>query len=45
MPGHSHAMREASVSDLAHRNALITLEALAASALRLATEASLRGAL
>lgn len=45
VPGHSHAMREASVSDLAHRNALITIEALAECALRLATDASLRKAL
>ncbi|MGH2499714.1 MAG: amidohydrolase [Candidatus Limnocylindria bacterium] len=36
--GHSHAMREASVSELAHRNALITTEALAAAALKLAAE-------
>lgn len=34
--GHSHAWREAAATDLAHDNALITVEALAAAALRLA---------
>ena len=42
IPGHSEQMRDASVSDLAHRNALITAEALGAAAVRVATEKSLR---
>jgi amidohydrolase len=45
--GHSHAMREASASDLAHTNAMITAEVLATVAVRIATDpaarASLRG--
>jgi len=40
--GHSIAMREACVTDLAHRNAMITTEALAATALRLASDGALR---
>jgi amidohydrolase len=40
--GHSHVMREASVSELAHRNALIVAETLAATARRLASDAVLR---
>jgi metal-dependent amidase/aminoacylase/carboxypeptidase family protein len=40
--GHSNAMREASISDLAHANAIITTEALAAAARRVATDAALR---
>jgi metal-dependent amidase/aminoacylase/carboxypeptidase family protein len=40
--GHSDAMREASVTDLGHQNALITAEALGAAAVRLATDRSLR---
>jgi amidohydrolase len=40
--GHSDAMREACVTDLAHRNALITAEALGASAVRVATDRALR---
>src|SRR5207249_553397 len=35
-------MREASISDLAHRNAMITAEALGAAAVRVATDGSLR---
>jgi hypothetical protein len=35
-------MREASASDLAHRNALIVVEALGAAAHRVASDASLR---
>ena len=42
IPGHSHEMRDASVSKLAHRNALITAEALGAAAVRVATDRSLR---
>ena len=42
IPGHSDQMREASVSDLAHRNAMITAEALGAAAVRVATDGSLR---
>jgi len=40
--GHSDAMRDASASDLAHRNALLVVEALAAAACRVASDASLR---
>ncbi len=40
--GHNHAMREASVTDLAHRNALIVVNALAAAARRIATDERLR---
>jgi amidohydrolase len=40
--GHSDAMRDACVTDLAHRNALLVVEALAAATLRLASDASLR---
>ena len=40
--GHSDAMREASASDLAHRNALLVVEALGAAAHRVASDASVR---
>jgi len=40
--GHSDAMREACVTDLAHANALVTAEALGATARRVATDAELR---
>ncbi|HET8569901.1 MAG TPA: amidohydrolase [Candidatus Limnocylindria bacterium] len=42
IPGHSHEMRDASVTDLAHANALVTVEVLAAAAVRLATDHGLR---
>jgi len=42
IPGHSHVMRESSVTDLAHRNAMITAEILAAAAVRMATDGALR---
>jgi hypothetical protein len=42
IPGHSEQMRDASISELAHRNALITAEVLGAAAVRLATDKSLR---
>ncbi|TMC71913.1 MAG: M20 family metallopeptidase [Chloroflexi bacterium] len=42
IPGHSDQMREASITDLAHRNAMITAEALGAAAVRVATDGSLR---
>ncbi|MDQ2914541.1 MAG: amidohydrolase [Chloroflexota bacterium] len=42
VPGHSEQMRDASVSDLAHRNAMITAEVLGAAAVRVATDKSLR---
>jgi amidohydrolase len=42
VPGHSDEMREASITDLAHRNAIITAEALGAAAVRVATDRSLR---
>ena len=40
--GHSDAMRDACVTDLAHRNALLVVEALAAATHRIASDASLR---
>src|SRR5205809_2093872 len=40
--GHSDVMREASVTELAHRNALIAAEALGAAAVRVATDKALR---
>ena len=40
--GHSNAMRDACITDLAHENAVITTEALAAAAVRVATDAALR---
>ena len=43
--GHSHVMREASVTDLAHANAMLTAEMLASVAVRIATEKDLRGSL
>lgn len=42
VPGHSVEMRDASASDLAHRNAVITAEVLGAAAVRVATDKSLR---
>lgn len=42
IPGHSDEMRIASASDLAHRNALLVVEALGAAARRVASDASLR---
>ena len=42
VPGHSVEMRDASASDLAHHNAMITAEALGAAAVRLATDKALR---
>ena len=42
VPGHSDQMREASVSDLAHANAIITGEALGATAVRVASDRTLR---
>jgi amidohydrolase len=43
--GHSHVMRDASVTDLAHRNAMITAEVLATVAVRIATDPEVRKAL
>jgi metal-dependent amidase/aminoacylase/carboxypeptidase family protein len=43
--GHNIEMREASITDLAHRNAFIVVEALAAAARRIATDAAFRAAL
>ena len=40
--GHSNAMRDACITDLAHENALITTQALASSVLRVATDGDLR---
>jgi amidohydrolase len=42
VPGHSLEMRDASASDLAHRNAMITAEVLGAAAVRVATDKALR---
>jgi amidohydrolase len=42
VPGHSEQMRDASASDLAHRNAMITAEVLGAAAVRVATDKALR---
>lgn len=45
IPGHSDEMREACVSELAHRNALLVVEALGAAARTLATDATVRAAI
>jgi amidohydrolase len=45
IPGHSDRMREASASDLAHRNAFTAIDVLASAAVRIATDASLRSEL
>ena len=42
VPGHSVEMRDASISDLAHHNAMITAEALGSTAVRIATDKALR---
>jgi amidohydrolase len=42
IPGHSDEMRDASASELAHRNALLVVEALGAAAHRIASDPSLR---
>ena len=43
--GHSHVMRDASATDLAHTNAMITAEVLATVAVRIATDPEVRKAL
>ena len=45
IPGHSHRMREASVSDYAHESAFVVIEALAATALRVARDRRFRESL
>jgi amidohydrolase len=45
IPGHSHKMREASVSDYAHESAFVVIDALAATALKAATDEAFRGSL
>jgi len=45
IPGHSHKMREASVSDYAHESAFVVIDALAATALKVATDKSFRESL
>ena len=45
IPGHSHAMREASVSDIAHENGFVCAESLAAVAVRVATDGDVRASL
>ena len=42
VPGHSEQMRDACVTDLAHRNAMITADVLGATAVRVATDKGLR---
>jgi len=43
--GHSHVMREASATDLAHTNAMLTAEMLASVAVRVATDKDIRASL
>ena len=43
--GHSHIMRDASATDLAHANAMITAEVLATTAVKIATDPEVRKAL
>ena len=43
--GHSHVMREASATDLAHANAMLTAEMLASVAVRIATDRATRDSL
>lgn len=45
IPGHSHLMREASASDLAHRNAFTVIDVLASAAVRIATDGAVRSEL
>ena len=45
IPGHSHKMREASISDYAHASAFVVIDALAATALRVATDKTFRESL
>jgi amidohydrolase len=45
IPGHSHKMREASVSDYAHESAFVVIDALAATALKVATDRTFRESL
>jgi len=45
IPGHSHLMRENSVSDYAHESAFVVIEALAATALKVATDETFRKSL
>jgi hypothetical protein len=40
--GHSIEMRDACITDLAHQNAVTVTEALAAAALRVATDSAVR---
>jgi len=45
IPGHSHKMRDASATDLAHKNAFTVIDILAAAAVRIASDAALRSQL
>jgi len=45
IPMHSHRLREASVSDYAHESAFVVIEALAATALKVATDEAFRKSL
>ncbi|HEU5288098.1 MAG TPA: M20 family metallopeptidase [Candidatus Limnocylindria bacterium] len=45
IPGHSDEMRDACVTDRAHANAIVTMEALGAAARRVATDGRLRASI
>ena len=45
VPGHSNAFRDASVTEYAHRQALLAVDVLAGAALRLAADPALRARL
>lgn len=45
IPGHSHQMRDASATDLAHTNAMVTAEILATVAVKIAMDRALRDSL
>jgi amidohydrolase len=45
IPGHSHKMREASVSDYAHESAFVVIDSLAATAVKVATDRAFRESL
>jgi metal-dependent amidase/aminoacylase/carboxypeptidase family protein len=45
IPGHSHKMREASVTDYAHESAFVVIDSLAATAIKVATDKAFRESL
>ncbi|MGH2471537.1 MAG: hypothetical protein ACRDG6_03910, partial [Candidatus Limnocylindria bacterium] len=45
IPGHSHKMREASVSDYAHESAFVVIDSLAATTIQVATNKAFRESL